>query len=290
MKSLPVWLALMFCSTLFAEDLRFIPRDGALDFDTGAFRGTLQTKGFPKGIHPIVDSSTGSQLAGKNGLLTHYRLLAADQRYLPDAFNWACSAKTLPDGSVEILWNADEQHPFTLKAVYKWSASNMLDVATTVTAQRDLKKFESFLASYFNGFPLAYGYGSNGFIPVTKKEGDWVCFPRDEAAGKVLRDGRWMKPPHPVDFKQIAFYGEPLVIRKDPSNGLTVAVMSLRRDCFATLMPHGEDSHRSLYLSLFGCDIKAGESMTAHARLVIGRYSEAEILKVYQDYQRRKGR
>ncbi|MEI7947181.1 MAG: hypothetical protein WCJ02_10805 [bacterium] len=290
MKSLPLWLTLMFCSTLFAEDLRFIPKDGGFSFDTGAFRGSPQTKGFPRSIQPLTECSTGTQLAGKNGVLTHYRLFAENQRFLPDAFNWGCTAKALPDGSVEIQWAPDEQHPFALKAVYTWAASNMLDVATTVTAQCDLKKFESFLGSYFNGFPITYGYGPSGFVQITKNEGEWICFPRDEAADKLLRDGRWEKPPHPVNFKRIAFYGEPLVMRKDPGSGLTVAVMSLRNDCFATLMPYGEDSHRSLYLSLFGRDLKHGESITAHARLVIGRFSEPEILALYHDYQNRKGR
>jgi hypothetical protein len=290
MKAPALFFFLLFAPMLYAEDLRFIPKDNAFNFDTGALRGTLQTKGYPKAIQPITECSTGTQLAGKIGLLTHYRLFAENQRFLPDAYNWGCVAKALPEGGVEILWAPDEQHPFALKAVYTWAASNMLDVATTVTAQCDLKKFESFLGSYFNGFPLTYGYGPNGFVQITKKEGDWVCFPRDEASDKLLRDGRWEKPPHPVDFKRIAYYGEPLVMRKDPGSGLTAIIMSLRNDCFATLMPYGEDGHRSLYLSLFGRDLKRGESMTAHARLVIGRFSEPEILVLYHDYQNKKGR
>lgn len=290
MKAPVLLFFLVFVPMLYAEDLRFIPKDGAFNFDTGALRGTLQTKGYPKAIQPITECSTGTQLAGKIGLLTHYRLFAENQRFLPDAYNWGCVAKALPEGGVEMLWAPDEQHPFALKAVYTWAASNMLDVATTVTAQCDLKKFESFLGSYFNGFPLTYGYGPNGFVKITKKEGEWVCFPRDEASDKLLRDGRWEKPPHPVDFKRIAYYGEPLVMRKDPGSGLTAIIMSLRNDCFATLMPYGEDGHRSLYLSLFGRDLKRGESMTAHARLVIGRFSEPEILVLYHDYQNKKGR
>jgi len=290
MKSLPLSLALIFGSTLFAEDFRFISKDGGFSFDTGAFRGSLQTKAFPKSIQAITECSTGTQLAGKNGLLTHYRLFSENQRYLPDAYNWGCLAKGLPDGSVSMEWAPDEQHPFALKAVYTWAASNMLDVATTVTAKGDLKKFESFLGSYFNGFPLTYGYGPDGFLQITKSEGDWVCFPRDDVSDKLLRDGRWEKPPHPVDFKRIAYYGEPLVMRKDPGSGLTAIIMSLRNDCFATLMPYGEDGHRSLYLSLFGRDIKRGESMTAHTRLVIGRFSDPEVLSLYHAYQNGKGR
>jgi hypothetical protein len=42
-------------------------------------------------------------------------------------------------------------------------------------------------------------------------------------------------------------------------------------DCIAVATPYGEESHRSLYLSLFGSDFQEGQSATARSRLVIGR-------------------
>jgi hypothetical protein len=46
--------------------------------------------------------------------------------------------------------------------------------------------------------------------------------------------------------------------------------MSPPQDCFAVLTPFEAEPHRSMYLSLFGRDLKAGETARARARLVIG--------------------
>jgi hypothetical protein len=43
--------------------------------------------------------------------------------------------------------------------------------------------------------------------------------------------------------------------------------------------------HQSLYLSLFGRDVRAGQTARADARLVVGRgLSDAEVVKRYADY------
>jgi hypothetical protein len=54
-------------------------------------------------------------------------------------------------------------------------------------------------------------------------------------------------------------------------------------------MPYGEEPHRSLYLSLFGRDLKAGEMATARARLVIGRgITDAQALQLYAAFLKEK--
>jgi hypothetical protein len=43
--------------------------------------------------------------------------------------------------------------------------------------------------------------------------------------------------------------------------------------------------HSSLYLSLFGRDVPAGQTATAHCRLVVGKdLSDATIVQRYADY------
>jgi len=77
----------------------------------------------------------------------------------------------------------------------------------------------------------------------------------------------------------------PLALRRDATNGLTAVLMSRPDDCFAVSMPSGEDSHRSIYLSLFGRDLKEGEEASAGARLVIGKdISDDRALELYREY------
>lgn len=254
-------------------DLRFTQAGDEFAFDTGALRGTLRSGGRSRGIGPVLDVSSSKTVAsGALGLFGPYRLLDADRRYLPDAREWASTAQLLADGAVEVRWAADAQHPFDLRIVYRWASSNALDAVTHVTAGQALRRFEVFFASYFDaGFPAVYGAGDKGFVEVTRAMGDWLSFPRDAAAEETIADGRWLRPPHPVTFKPVARYQRALGVRRDPATGLAGQMMARPADCFAVLMPYGEEGHRSLYLSLFGRDFKAGEAAAARARLVIAR-------------------
>lgn len=76
-----------------------------------------------------------------------------------------------------------------------------------------------------------------------------------------------------------------LGLRRAAASGLAGVVMSPPEECFAVLMPYGEEGHRSLYLSLFGRDFRADEAATARARLVIGRnVSDGQVVQRYRAY------
>jgi hypothetical protein len=63
--------------------------------------------------------------------------------------------------------------------------------------------------------------------------------------------------------------------------------MSAPQDCFAVLTPFETESHRSMYLSLFGKDLQAGESARARTRLIIGTKLSGEAIdSLYQDFLR----
>jgi hypothetical protein len=56
-------------------------------------------------------------------------------------------------------------------------------------------------------------------------------------------------------------------------------------DCFALSTPYEGESHYSLYLSLFGRDVKAGETVEACSRLVVATaVSNDQILNLYEKY------
>lgn len=283
-----------FCCSLAAlagaaEPPAFVAEGPAFRFDTGALRGLLHGEGKSRGLLPLVDCASGTNLARSVGLFSHYRLLDASTRYGVAGWEWASKAELLPDGAVVARWTSDAVHPFDMTATYRWSAPNALDVTTTVTARKELKRLEVFLASYLEGFGAAFAYTKQGFLEAKKSNGVWQAFPRDADAEKIIADGRWKHPPNPVDWAIRPALAAPLGLRRDAASGLAALVMASPQDCFAVLMPFSEEPHRSLYLSLFGRDFKTGESASARARLVIGRnISDEQAVKLYEAFLKEK--
>jgi hypothetical protein len=76
-------------------------------------------------------------------------------------------------------------------------------------------------------------------------------------------------------------------LRRDAGRGLAAAIMAPVRDCFAVSMPYGDEGHRSVYLSLFGRDLKAGEIASARARMVVAKdLSDRQAIELYEAYRR----
>jgi hypothetical protein len=267
---------------------------GEYTFDTGVLRGTLRQNGASRGLSSVVHIPSGARLDGSVGIAGHYRVFTTNKRYGTAAWDWPSTAELQSDGSVRTTWPAVQDRPFEMTALYRWADAQTLDVETTVTARTDLSKFESFFASYFDkAFPSPYacvtgpaGSGESTFLPGTKDLGDWLMFIRQaDERTRVIQDGRWLLEPNPVKWAVRPNLAAPLCLRRSQTNGLTAIVMAPLQDCFAVAMPCEGDSHYSLYLSLFGRDIKACETATAHVRLVITKaVSDEEIVALYKHY------
>lgn len=273
--------------------LAFHADDNGFAFNTGQLSGRLRQQGRPIGITPLHYKGTSSDLSQPYGICSHYRLLDAETRYGVAAWEWAGTGELLSDGSVESRWTRDESHPFDLRATYRWHAADTLDVMTTVIAARRLQRFEVFLASYFQGFADSFVYvrgcsatgGVPGFLKAEEKNGVWQMFPRDETAIQTIRDGRWLRPPHPVEWAIMPFFEYPLAIRRDSETGLVAAIMSRSQECFAVATPYSGEGHRSIYFSLFGQDLEPEQPVTASLRLVIGQSLDDEaIVRRYHSY------
>ena len=52
-------------------------------------------------------------------------------------------------------------------------------------------------------------------------------------------------------------------------------------DCFALSTPQSGEGHYSMYQSLFGRTLAAGDTARAHSRLVAAKLSDAEIVERY---------
>jgi len=277
------------------DRLTFTAEGKEYRFDTGSMKGTLREKGKSLGLGPASEASTGAPLATELGLLSPYRLLTPETRFLPDARDWPSRSKLLSDGAVEVQWPADKEHPLELTAVYRFAAPNALDFLATVKPRRDLRRFELFLSSYFAGFPASFVYvqndssadGKPGFMEAVPSAGDWQMFPQNEEAERVIGDGRWNFPPNPVPWKIMPRLATPLALRRDAKSGLAAVLMAPPEDCFAVSTPYGEEGHRSLYLSLFGRDLKANEAASARARLLIGKaISDRQAIELYEAYRK----
>lgn len=278
-----------------ASSLAFVAAGtNGFTFDTGVLRGKLRAGGSARGLSDVEHIPTGKRLDRSMGLFGHYRVFTTNQRYGAAAWDWPGEAKLQADGSVETCWPGTSERPFELRATYRWTTANALDVVTTVQAKANLSDFESFLASYFApSFTTSRAYvaelpgrpGIAGFLAAEPSLGTWLMFPRDDAATAVFRDGRWKLPPNPVEWVAVASLAKPLGIRRDPATGLTAVIMSPAGDAFALCTPEQTEGHYSMYLSLFGRDLKAGESAQARARLVIGSgLSDGDALKAYAEF------
>jgi hypothetical protein len=298
---LPILFAVLSASLgrlVWADDhplagLAFHRAANELRFDTGVLQGTLGEGGKSLGLRPVRHVPSGVQIAGMFGILSPYRLLTADARFGTAAWDWTSRSEVLADGAARVHWPADKNHPLEMTGVYRWSANDTLDLELTVNPRRDLRRFELFLASYFHGFPTSLAYvrqagtanGPGRFMKAEKAGGDWQAFPRDDAAAKIVGDGRWRRPPHPVTWTIMPRYAAPLAVRRDAVSGLAAVLMARPCDCFAVSMPYGGEGHGSVYLSLFGRDLKAGQKATATARLVIGKdISDDKAVELYRTY------
>ena len=106
----------------------------------------------------------------------------------------------------------------------------------------------------------------------------------------MIRDGRWTIPPNAVNWDARQWLAAPVVIRHDAKLGLTAAMMCPPDDCFAVASPWNPATseaggYRSLYLSLFGRDLKADKTAKARCRLILSRnLSDDEAIRRYQQY------
>jgi len=309
MRCSPVFLAAAVLAAAAARaeppKLAFEPaEEDCYRFHTGAVRGKLRLGGKSQGLASVVDVASGVEVANGvhlPGVFSYYRIFSTDTRYGDAARDWPTESKLLGDGAVEVRWPPAEEHPLEMRAVYRWTAPDTLDLETTVQPQRAMPRFEVFLSSYFaKGFralvyvrPNAHAREEPGFLPADVNplvDGTYLMFPRDREAALMIFDRRWDRPPHPVQWSVTRRLAAPLAMRRDAKSGLAAVVMAPPEDCFAVATPYnktppdGVAGHASLYLSLFGRDLEAGQKARAHSRLVIGKLTDQQAVRRYQEY------
>lgn len=274
---------------------------GLFAFDTGQLKGRLKLDGRYQGLHPLVHVATGAQLVHPPGIFSFYRVFETNRRYGNGARDWPTEPRLRPDGAVTVHWPPAKGHPVDFTATYRWTAPDTLDLDVAVKPQRDMPRFELFMSSYFTrGFRASVymkrpdaGDGKPRFVPADRRPGSrggYVMFPRDEEAVRTIQDGRWKIPPSPVNWAIERWLAAPLALRRNQALGLTAVMMCRPGDCFAVASPWNPPSpkgggYRSLYHSLFGRDLKAGETAHARLRLVIAsKLTDERAVQLYKAF------
>jgi len=265
---------------------------GELRFDTGVLRGILREGGTSEGLNPIEYATGSLSLAKWPGLLNYYRVFTTNRRYGHNMRDVPSEAEVIAPDTLRVRWAPCEERPFALAATYRWTAPDTLDVETVVEAKNVLPDFEVFLSSYMvDRFPAASIYvkqadGKAAFVSAAPEFGQWQMFPRDAAAVKLIQDGRWTIPPNPVDWAIRPEFAAPLSYRRDPASKLAIIIMTRPEDCFALSTPQSNDPHYSLYQSLFGRTLEAGDTARACTRMIVAPLDEAAIIARYEEFLR----
>ena len=308
-----VFLIVSLTAAVEAESppLAFQPAEnGYYAFDTGVLRGKMRLDGQFQGIASMVYVPTGMELLKPPGVMSYYRVLTTGFRYgtrgpTGAVRDWPVVARLLGGGALEIRFPPAADHPMELTGTFRWRSADTLDVETSIKTPAALPRLEIFLSSYFvEGFDALvyvvrnrYGAGK----PAAMLRADWsemldgnyLMFPRDEDALRMIYDGRWDIPPNPVTWAFLRWLAAPIAVRRHAEAGLTAVFMSPPADCFAMSLPYnkqpadGVAGHRAIYLSLFGRDLAAGQTAKAHCRLIVAKdLSDEAILQRYQQYLR----
>lgn len=290
--------------------LAFNPvENGYASFDTGVLKGRLRLDGRLQGISQLAYAPTGMELLKSVGLLSYYRVFSSGKRYGHAARDWPLEAELQADGALKVAFPPSAEHPLEMTAVFRWRSEDTLDLETTVTPQIAMPRMEVFLSSYLNDGFEGFAYlkpnrfdktGKASFVRADWHEltdGNYLIFPRDKEVLPIIYDGRWEIPPSPVTWAFTRYFEAPIAIRRHREAGLTAAIMSPPGDCFAVSMPYNKQpadnvaGHGSIYMSLFGMDVAAGQKVAAHCRLIIAKdLSDELILERYRRYLEELGR
>ncbi len=288
-------------------DLTFKPDSeaGYYRFDTGVLRGRVRLNGKSQGITELRHLASGVEVAhggGLPGLFSYYRVFSTDTRYGHAARDWPTTNRVLADGSLEVKWAPAAEHPLEITAVYRWRQPDTLDLETVVKPTQPMPRFEVFLSSYFQpGFrawvyvkPNFFAQGQPAMLAADVNplvDGTYLMFPRDREAVLRIFDRRWERPPDPVQWSVTRWLAAPLAMRRDENSGVTALIMAPPEDCFGVATPYnktppdGVAGHQSLYLSLFGQDLAAGQSARAQARLVVGKnITDSAAVDLYRQF------
>ncbi len=278
------------------------PKKKELEFSLERISGTLncdinnepsKSHHFSNVIHKptgLKISPDGDRMAGA-GMLNFFRVLI-EGGYLTELRVEEPLFEPTEDG-ISFTWMPTIRRQAKVKVKFTFRQPNIIDMDMWVETLTNYPGFEILLSAYMApGFESGVYVAKEEFGPIEGEQirlvdqpmihGIWPFFPRDEAGANLLTDGRHQKGRW---FWRMAIgrrYAMPLAFFS--KNGVDAIVMGRPEDVYAVGATYKGDAenddvagHRSLYLSLFGENLKAGEGRHTQMRMIIDDFgSDAE--------------
>ncbi len=223
----------------------------------------------------------------QSGLVTWFRVLAKGS-YLTELRVTPCSCESIENG-MRFTWEPTVAHQARIVTTLIVKEPNIIDLDIEVVGYGDYEDYEVLLCAY-----LKPGFKSGAYVTTFKDETRtpvqirpkddpshhkfYNFYPRDVKGGQMLWDGR-----HQIGryFWYLAIgrlYALPLGFYSDEK--VDCLLMGRPEDVYAVGVTYDGDEandnvadHRSIYLSLFGKDLKPGAGLKTQARLVIDDFA-----------------
>lgn len=230
----------------------------------------------------MLVSPDGQRMAGA-GMLNFFRVLI-EGGYLTELRVEEPLLEPEADG-ITMTWLPTIRRQAKVKVKFTFKEPNIIDMVLWVETLTNYPGFEILLSAYLApGFESGVYVATEEFGPVEPEQirmvdqpmihGIWPFFPRDESGAHLLTDGRHQKGRW---FWRMAIgrrYGMPLAFFS--KDGVDAILMGRPEDVYAIGATYKGDElndnvagHRSMYLSLFGEDFKAGEGRYTQMRMII---------------------
>lgn len=235
-------------------------------------------------------SPDGDSMAG-TGMLNFFRVLI-EGGYLTELRVEEPLLEPTEDGII-FTWMPTIRRQAKVKVKFTFRQPNIIDMDMWVETLTNYPGFEILLSAYMApGFESGVYVAKEEFGAIESEQirlvdqpmihGIWPFFPRDEAGANLLTDGRHQKGRW---FWRMAIgrrYAMPLAFFS--KNKVDAILMGRPEDIYAVGATYKGDAendgvagHRSLYLSLFGENLKAGEGRHTQMRMIIDDFaSDAE--------------
>ena len=206
------------------------------------------------------------------------------------------TARLLENG-VEYAWQPFVGHAVAVTCRMTVLESNAIDLELELKSYAAYSDYEILLSSYW-----APGFAPGGYVRLSSGTqqirpccnevyaGQYLYFPRDAQAARLLTDGRGARGRWGWEQCVGRRYAIPMGYF---SNGQVDALLMGRPDDVSAVgMTYAGDEkndpvarHRGLYLSLFGRDLAAGEAWRTRVRLVVDAFA-GETARHAQEYER----